>query len=48
MLLTTLSVFVVAAALLYRFGRLYIFKDRVKRAASWPETEAIIQSADME
>jgi hypothetical protein len=48
MLLTTLSVLVVAAALLYRFGRLYIFKERIKCAANWPETEAIIQSADME
>jgi hypothetical protein len=48
MLLKTLSVIVVAAALLYRFGRLYIFKQRMKDAADWPETEAVIQSAAME
>lgn len=48
MLLKTLSVIVVAAALLYRFGSLYIFKQRMKGAADWPETEGIIQSANME
>ena len=51
MLLKTLSVIVVAAALLYRFGSLYIFKQRIKGAADWPETEGIIgiiQSANME
>jgi hypothetical protein len=36
------------AALLYRFGRPYMIKRRLKGADDWPETEATIQSAEME
>jgi hypothetical protein len=48
MLIDILSVIAVVAALFYRFGRPYIIKRRLKDAADWPETEAIIQSAKME
>jgi len=48
MLLKTLSVVIVAAALLYRFGRLYIFKQKTADTSDWPKTEATIQSAAME
>src|ERR1035437_5562425 len=48
MLIKILSVIAVAAALLYRFGRPYIIKRRLNDAADWPETEATIQSAEME
>jgi hypothetical protein len=43
-----LSLIILAAALLYRFGRLYMFKRRLKDAADWPEAKATIQSAEME
>lgn len=48
MVIKALSIILVAAALLYRFGRLYMFKRRLKDAADWPETEATIQSAEMD
>jgi hypothetical protein len=48
MLIQVLSVIVVAAALLYRFGSLYMFKRRIEDAVDWPETEATIQSANMD
>ena len=48
MTIKVFSLIVVAAALLYRFGRPYLIERRVKHAADWPETEATIQSAEME
>jgi hypothetical protein len=48
MLITMLAIIVVAGALLYRFGLAYMLKRRTKDAASWPETQATIQSAEME
>ena len=48
MLINILSIIAVAAALLYRFGRPYMIKRRLKDAADWPQTEATIQSAEME
>jgi hypothetical protein len=48
MLINTLAIIAVAAALFYRFGRPYLAKRRLKDAADWPETEATIQSAKME
>jgi hypothetical protein len=48
MVIKVVSLVVVLAALLYRFGRLYLFKWRMKDAADWPEIEAIIESAEME
>ena len=48
MVIKIVSLVVVVAALLYRFGRLYMFKWRIKDAAGWPETDATIQSAEME
>jgi hypothetical protein len=48
MILKIAALIVVVAALLYRFGRLYLYKRRIKNAADWPDTDAIIQSAKME
>jgi hypothetical protein len=48
MVIKVLSLIVVVAALLYRFGQPYMMKRRVKDAADWPETEATIRSAEME
>lgn len=48
MVLKIVSLIAVLAALLYRFGRLYLSKWRIKNAADWPEAEAIIQSAELE
>ena len=39
---------VVVAALMYRFVRPAIIKGRTIGAADWPESEATIQSGDME
>jgi hypothetical protein len=48
MVIKILLLTVVVAALLYRFGRLYMAKWRLKDAVGWPETKATIQSAEME
>jgi hypothetical protein len=48
MLIEVLSVIVVAAALVYRFGPSYLNKRRTKDAADWPQTQATIQSAKLE
>jgi len=37
-----------AAALVYRFGPSYMLRRRTRNAAEWPQTEATIQSAEME
>ena len=48
MLITVLPVIPLAAALLYRFGRPYLVKRRTKDSADWSETEATIQSGEIE
>jgi hypothetical protein len=48
MTIQIVGLMIVAAALLYRFGRPYMINRRTKHAADWPETEATIQSAKME
>ena len=48
MVIKIVSLIIVVAALFYRFGHLYMFKWRMKDAVDWPETEALIQSAEME
>jgi hypothetical protein len=48
MVLKVLLLIVVVAALLYRFGRPYVIRRRLKDAVDWPETDATIQSGDME
>ncbi len=43
-----LAIVAVAVALLYRFGRPYLKKRQTRNFADWPDSEATVQSGNME